>query len=160
MYYSCKGVRRGIYGELASSVLFTAGILLLCLSMTAERLDELLFAFGLSLILLGCMLLLRYCLTEYTYTLEGELFTVTERRGRRIRTSARLLLSDVDSAVAVRGRRFVRPRASLMVYDYRPAPLMRDYCVITVTDPDLCEGRERLLILISPDEKMLHLLGA
>lgn len=160
MYYSCKGVRKGIYGELWSSVLLSAGILLICLSMAAERLGALLLFVGISLVLLGGILLLRYCFTEYTYTLEGELFLVTERRGRRIRTSARLLLSDIDSVSAVRGRRFVRPHRDVGVYDYRPSPLMRDYCVMTVRAPDLCEGRERLLILISPDEKMLHLLGA
>ena len=90
---------------------------------------------------------------------EDGTLTVTERRGRRIRVCARLHLSDIDSIYAVKKKRFSHPKGNARVYDYRPELISREYAVITLTDPRLCEGRERIIMLISPDEKMLHFLG-
>lgn len=159
MYYSCKGVRRRRSGELCASLALSAGVLLIAMSLVYTDLGRILFGAALAFLTLGLALLLRYCFTEYIYTLEGNTFTVSERRGRRIRVCARLLLSDIDSLYTVNGKGSAQPKGDVKVYDYRPELLSREYAVITLTDPRLCEGRERILILITPDQKMLHLLG-
>ena len=159
MYYSCKGERRGQGGELCCALVLSAGVVLIALSLAYVEIGRLLFAAALPVLMLGMMLLLRYCFTEYTYTLEDGTLTVTERRGRRIRVCARLHLSDIDSIYAVKKKRFSHPKGNARVYDYRPELISREYAVITLTDPRLCDGRERIIMLISPDEKMLHFLG-
>lgn len=159
MYYSCKGVRRGRRSEICASLTLCAGVLLVAVSLVYTNVGRLLFAVAAPVLFFGVMLLLRYCFTEYTYTLDGDTFTVSERLGHRNRITVRLLLSDVDSGYTVSGKRFSRPKGDVRVYDYRPELFSREYTVLILKDPDLCEGRERALVLISPDEKMLHLLG-
>jgi hypothetical protein len=159
MYYSCKGVRCGRLGEILSTAALSTGAFFGALSAVYPYAQRVFLCFAVVSIFAGVMLLARYCFTEYVYTLEEDTLTVTEKRGVRIRTCARLRLSEMDSAVLVRRKDFKRPKASAKVYDYRPCLLPHESAVITVTDPDLCEGRERIVILLSPDEKMLHLLG-
>lgn len=159
MYYSCKGVRKGRRGELVASVILTLGVLLVALSIVYTDVGRILFGCATCVLLLGAMLLARYCFTEYTYMLEGDTLTLTERRGRRIRITSRLRIADIHTTSFVKRSGFKSPRGDVKVYDYRPELMPTEFAVITVTDPDLCEGRESIVILLSPDEKMLHLLG-
>lgn len=159
MYYSCKAVRGGRLGETVSSVVLTSGLILLTLSFAQSPLSRPIFGIALSLLMLGIMLIARYCFTEYTYTLESGIFTVTERRGRRTRVTARLELSEISRVECVKRNKYKRGGGDVKVYDYRPGLWPSEFTVITLTDPRICEGRERILLLISPDQKMLHLLG-
>ncbi len=159
-YYSCKSKRSGIFGEIISALVFALGLFLAALSCGDFSLSPL---FGLSaavVILLGSMLAVRYCFTFYVYTVDGDEFTVTEHRGRRACVVVRIRLSEIAGRRRCKRLSDGRAVKGTRTYDYRPSLFPREFLKLTLTEPHLCEGLDAVMILLSPDEKMLHILGA
>ncbi len=105
------------------------------------------------------LVLNRYVLTDFEYTLDGELFTVREIGPSRSFVSVRVDASLADSITEITEKKqFKALSVGAYICDCRPNLFKKGYAAIKISHPSYMKNGKPILILIEPDKKMLHML--
>lgn len=156
--YSIKAERKGRAGIFITIALFSAGFIVFALGIIIREYNSVL-QFTSLVPFTACVLFgARYVFTSYEYTVDRGLFTVKEKRGRRVRTVARIGLEDIHNTIEINTGRIPKNQVRRKLYDYRPDIRPKNFALITITKESYLDGHDELVIAVCPDEKMLRML--
>ncbi len=159
--YTYRATRKSIKGVVVSATLTAASAFLFIFSITNAPAYKSIFQLASVVIITFAVLFLsRFVITVYEYTVDGDLFTVKEKRGNKFIVSARINVSDIAEVLCISNGRM--PKSGPLrrkTYDYRPDLLPKEYCMITVRNRSYCDDGEELCILIQPDEILKRMLS-
>lgn len=155
--YTQKAKHKNAKGIIVTSVTLTCAI---ASAVMASRLGlPILHSAAAVLFILGASLAARFVFTEYEYTVDDGIFTVTETRAKRKRVSVRVYLTEIDEVLSVKRRKDAKRKAEgYKKYDYRPDLSPRAYHILILRSENFCAEGEEVRILIQPDERMADIL--
>ena len=140
----------------ASAACFSSAILLFMPNSLDPSLSTLLRCLGIWLFVCGFLVLERYVLTVFTYTLkdchDGLELTITETRLKKQRTVGRVMSG---SFVSLTEKIKHTPRKGVRRYNYCPDPFGSDRYVLLIEDGDGISE-----VTFRPDGKIVQIINA